>query len=55
MKLEKSKLGAYALQTLFQIIFLVIGIYTHDWFWLAVVWVISPNLYRIINYTGEEK
>ena len=55
MKLPSNTQAVYGIQSLIQIIFFVIGLFTHDWFWLVCVAVMSPNHYRITNYEGHEE
>jgi hypothetical protein len=54
MKLPKEYSSVYGVQSLIQIIFLVIALFTHDWFWLAACFVMSPSYRRNINYDGHE-
>jgi len=41
------------LQSLIQVIILIIAIVHRDWFLLAVVFVMSSNTRRVINYKGN--
>ena len=54
MKIPKEKINGYGFQSIMQLIFIVMALYTHDWFYLLACYVITPNLIRIINYDGEE-
>lgn len=54
MKLPRKVTGAYAIQGFIQVIFLVIALLTHDWFYLGVAYLINPPYQRIINYEGME-
>lgn len=54
MKMTNKTSAIYGIQTIVQIIFFVIGLYSHDWFYLLAAFIIGPNLYRVINYEGNE-
>ncbi len=54
MKFPKGHQKVYGLQGLIGLILFIIGLYTHDWFWLAAAFVGSGNLYRVVNYEGDE-
>lgn len=55
MKLPKKTQALYGLQSLFAFAFFIAGIVTHDWFWLLACFVMSGNLYRVVNYQGDEE
>lgn len=37
-----------------QLIFIYIAILKHDIFYLAVAFVLNSNVYRVVNYSGDE-
>lgn len=55
MKFPKKYNNALAIIGFIQILFLIKAVVEHDWFYLGVAFVISPNIKRIINYDGEEE
>ena len=54
-KLPSSYSATLAFMTIIQVIFIVIGIVKHDYFYLAVSFVLNSNTFRVVNYQGEEK
>ena len=54
MKLPKQYSNITAIIGLIQIIFIVIGIVNHDYFYLVVAFVLNTNIQRVIMYEGDE-
>ena len=54
MKYPKENLAVLGVLGLIQVIFIVIAIVKHDWFYLAVSYVLNSNVTKVINYDGEE-
>jgi hypothetical protein len=55
MKYPKRFQLGDAIHNLIQYILLIIAVVNHDWFLLAVVFVLNLNRYLVINYNGHEK
>ena len=54
MKIPAKYTSVTAVIGLVQVIFIVMGIVNHDYFYLAVAFVLNSNIYRVINYQGDE-
>lgn len=55
MKFPKGHQYIYGFYGLLQLTLFIIGLVTHDWFWLAAAFVAGANLFRVINYEGDEE
>ena len=53
-KLTKKESSIYGIVGIIQVVFIIVGIVTHDWFWLLTSYALNGNLYRVVNYQGEE-
>lgn len=54
MKYPRKNTLGLAFLGLIQLIFLVVAIQKHDWFYLGVVYLLNSNVYRVIRYDGDE-
>ena len=55
MKFTKKMQEYYGIQNLIALVFIIISIIKHDFFYLAVGFIMSGNLYRVVNYQGDEE
>ncbi len=53
-KFPKNYSRIYGFAGILALGFVGVALVTHDWFYLAVAYIVAGNLYRVVNYQGDE-
>lgn len=54
-KFPKADSAIYGFFGFIALCFVEYALFTHDWFYLAVAYLLGGNLLRVVNYYGDER